>query len=77
METMDKRKPEAFITEEQVKVIQAKEWLNWWKYRENINVVDLSKNGCFSGWIAIDLFPRDAERWTGSDKGGLQRAAGR
>ena len=27
VETMVKRKPEAFITEEQVKVIQAKEWL--------------------------------------------------
>jgi excisionase family DNA binding protein len=27
METMVKRRPEAFITEEQVKVIQAKEWL--------------------------------------------------
>jgi excisionase family DNA binding protein len=27
LETMVKRKPEAFITEEQVKVIQAKEWL--------------------------------------------------
>lgn len=27
IETMVKRKPEAFITEEQVKVIQAKEWL--------------------------------------------------
>jgi len=26
-ETMVKRKPEAFITEEQVKVVQAKEWL--------------------------------------------------
>jgi excisionase family DNA binding protein len=27
METMVKRKPAAFITEEQVKVVQAKEWL--------------------------------------------------
>ena len=27
IETMVKRRPEAFITEEQVKVIQAKEWL--------------------------------------------------
>jgi excisionase family DNA binding protein len=28
VETMVKRKPEAFITEEQVRVIQAKEWLS-------------------------------------------------
>ena len=27
VETMVKRKPEAFITEEQVKIVQAKEWL--------------------------------------------------
>jgi hypothetical protein len=27
LETMIKRKPEAFVTEEQVTVIQAKEWL--------------------------------------------------
>lgn len=41
-ETMVKRKPEAFITEEQVKMIQAKEWLTLVEAAMLLNVSPLT-----------------------------------
>ena len=42
METMVKRKPEAYVTEEQVKVIQSKEWLTLKEAAMLLNVSPLT-----------------------------------
>ena len=61
VETMVKRRPEAFVTEEQVKAIQAKEWLTLVEAALLLNVSTLTlRRWTLAGKVKV------ARRWGGS-----------